>query len=167
MTRTIFVISFVLPILAGCMGGHDFQMQAPTAMVAATVELDKGIAEYHTAEGKFIDGAEAKARDDLKTDLAAYVLKVGAAGGKGTLEEAKLAITPAFDAFDKSMAGITSDRRTERERYVNMLELTTWVRKLSAQMAEIETLRYATTDQLRQMAAEAVRASLGSKGSAK
>jgi hypothetical protein len=167
MTRTIFLITLALPILAGCMGGHSFQMEAPTAIVAASVELDKGIAEYHTAEGAFLTAAEAKARDELKTDLAAYVLKVGAAGGKGTLEEAKTAITPAFDAFDKSMAGITSDRSTERARYTNMLELTEWVRKLSAQMAEIETLRYATSDQLRKMAAEAVRANLQPKAGAK
>ncbi|MBE3040793.1 MAG: hypothetical protein IMZ62_18505 [Chloroflexi bacterium] len=164
MNRTIFIIALALPILVGCLGGHEFQLQAPTAIVAASVELDKGIAEYHTAEGKFLDAAEKKSRDELKTDLAIYVLKVGAAAGKGTLEEAKAAITPAFDAFDKSMVGITSDRTTERTRYTNMLTLTEWVRKLSAQMAEIETLRYATSDQLRQMAAEAVRTNLTPKG---
>jgi hypothetical protein len=149
------------------MGGHDFQMQAPKALVALAAELDTGIGEYHAAESTQLNAAEAQAKDRLQTALAEYVLKVAKAGGKGTVADAKKAVAPAFDLYVKDMDGITSDRKTESDRWRNMLELTEFARRVAGQIAEIETLRYATYDELRNMARQSIAQSFTKTGGGK
>ena len=146
----------ILPLAGGCMGGHDFQLAAPKAIVEIAAQLDTGVGEYHAAENTQLLAAEAQARDRLQTALAEYVIKVAKAGGTATVAEAKAAIAPAFAAYDNDMAGITGDRQTESDRWRNMLELTEFARRVARQIAEIETLRYATYDELRALAKQAV-----------
>ena len=163
----IFLALLLLPLAAGCMGGHDFQMQAPLALAQIATQLDIGIGEYHAAENTQLLAAEAQAKDRLQTALAEYVLKVARAGGTATVDDAKAAIAPAFANYDKDMAGITGDRQTESDRWRNMLELTEFTRRVARQIAEIETERYATYDELRALAKQAVSQAMTAKGGAK
>jgi hypothetical protein len=157
----------LLVLAGGCMGGHDFQMAAPKAIVEIAAQLDTGIGEYHAAENTQLLAAEAQAKDRLQTALAEYVLKVARAGGTATVDDAKAAIAPAFANYDKDMAGITGDRQTESDRWRNMLELTEFTRRVARQIAEIETERYATYDELRALAKQAVSQAMTAKGGAK
>ena len=167
LPSAVLFLPLVLVLAGGCMGGHDFQMAAPKAIVEIAAQLDTGIGEYHAAENTQLLAAEAQAKDRLQTALAEYVLKVARAGGTATVDDAKAAIAPAFANYDKDMAGITGDRQTESDRWRNMLELTEFTRRVARQIAEIETERYATYDELRALAKQAVSQAMTAKGGAK
>jgi hypothetical protein len=162
----ILILLMLLPLAAGCMGGHDFQAGAPIHGSQVMAQLGVGTEEYHTAETLLFDQAEAGAGDNLKAQLAEYVLKIAKAGGTGTLEDAKKAIEPAFVTFQQEKTKIDGDRRSEATRYRNMLELLNFGKRIFAQIAEIETLRYATYDQLRQMSKEFINQQISTAGKA-
>jgi hypothetical protein len=162
----LLLLPLVLVLVGGCMGGHDFQMQAPIHGSQVMAQLGTGTEEYHTAETLLFNQAEAKATDDLKTNLAKYVLQVAAKGGTATVDDAKKAIEPAFTTYATEKGKIDGDRRSEGTRYRNMLELLDYGKRIFAQIAEIEGLRYATYDELRQMSKEFINQTLTNAGKA-
>ncbi len=156
----LLVMAMAAPLaLTGC-GGHDFIMEAPAAIARGAVELEMGVEEYHVAAVEELDRAAAQQRDALKADLAAYIVKTVNADlepGTVTAEDAMERLETNFSLYEKQTASLETERAAERERYATMKGLCAWIRKVAAQVVEIETREYATLEQLRDLASEQVR----------
>jgi len=162
----VAVVFFAATLLtAGC-GGHEFLQRAPAAIAEGANQLETGIDEYHTAAVEEFDRAAARQRAALQSDLAEYVVQVLRADvDPETVTVADVAerLADAFARYEDQQTSLDAERAVERKRYTTMMGLCDWMRKVSGQIVEIETRRYATLDELRDMAAEYASAAVREK----
>jgi len=158
MPRMILTVVFAV-LVAGC-GGHQFLQSAPVAVAEAANELDTGVDEYHAAAVEEMTRAAATQRAALKADLAEYIVEVIQAGvdpAEVTAADVADRIAVNFETFEQQQSSLAAERAVENQRYVTMKGLCDWVRKVAGQIVEIETRRYATIEELRDMAVEYAR----------
>ena len=154
------LLMFILPALmaGGCMGGHDFMLSAPTAVVEVLSQVEVGVDEYHAAATEDFDNAAAKSRAALQTTLAKYLVTVAALPATAvTVEQASEQAAKILTEYDAQVASLTTERANEAERYAKLQSLMQWGREVAAQIIEIETRRYDTVQQLREKAGAFVR----------
>ncbi|HUX03169.1 MAG TPA: hypothetical protein VMY35_19580 [Phycisphaerae bacterium] len=148
------LLCFLLPALvAGGCGGHAFMMDAPIGIANASHEIEVGLDEYHAAAQTELANARTAHVATLKADLALNMMKMQA----GELKFAdEAAVKAALDGFLKkhtdALDSLGVEVANENERYRRCLSLTDWVRRLTGQLVQIETRRYATVEELKTLA---------------
>ena len=136
---------------AGC-GGHEFLLKGPEAVTSILGQVETGIEEYHVAAVADFDNAAVRSRAALAADLAKYLVVVAKTGADVTTEQAAEKVAKILTVYDEQVASLAAERSNEAERYTRLRSLTEWGRRVAAQMAEIETRRFATVEELREMA---------------
>jgi len=162
-TASIILWLALAPLAGGC-GGHEFMVSAPAGLVQGVHEIDVGIDEYHSAALADFDSAADKSRAALQADLAAYLVKVVKANVPNVTEaQAAEQVARILTVYDAQVESLRAERANEAERYTRLKGLIQWTREVCAQMAEIETRRYDTLEQLKEKAATYTRLKLSGR----
>jgi len=141
--------------LAGC-GAHEFMLEAPAVMAQGLAEVETGIDEYHAAAVAELDQAEERLRQALRNDLVLNLLQLAKTDPANAPpeDEIRQAVDDLLVRYHgpEYLGGIKRERENEAERYRRLKSLVEWLRRVAGQVAEIETDRYATVEDLRALA---------------